>query len=277
MGVSGSGKSVGVGGGGSVGGSVSGGKSVGGSGSGSGSGGGRMISSSMTSLNQNGNNNNGLNNNGMNNSGNNVSGSDNNNWVGNSGNDNENNGNNNNNSNNNNTNNYMNNNNTENYRFRVEVQDTGAGISLSNQKKLFGQYVQFDANKLQKGDGSGSAFSFSIAVSRIRNRLFLRLDFRNAGAVFDFEDLIAQQRRAFVFQVRCGAGHFLFQLAQDLGQREVAAGFADDAFFDLLALQNHVQTFLHGALHALRRDAVRRVVFDLPSAAVFGDLDELLH
>lgn len=39
--------------------------------------------------------------------------------------------------------------------LRVEVVDSGAGISKKNQQKLFGQYVQFDANKLQKGKGSG--------------------------------------------------------------------------------------------------------------------------
>ena len=73
----------------------------------------------------------------------------------------------NNSNNNNNINNYMNNNNTENYRFRVEVQDTGAGISLSNQKKLFGQYVQFDANKLQKGDGSGLGLWISKGIAEL--------------------------------------------------------------------------------------------------------------
>jgi len=38
---------------------------------------------------------------------------------------------------------------------RVSVVDNGCGISLENQKKLFGQYVQFNASTLQKGGGSG--------------------------------------------------------------------------------------------------------------------------
>jgi len=38
---------------------------------------------------------------------------------------------------------------------RVSVMDNGCGISLENQKKLFGQYVQFNASALQKGGGSG--------------------------------------------------------------------------------------------------------------------------
>lgn len=39
--------------------------------------------------------------------------------------------------------------------FRLEVVDSGAGISKQNKKRLFGQYVQFNANALQKGKGSG--------------------------------------------------------------------------------------------------------------------------
>lgn len=39
--------------------------------------------------------------------------------------------------------------------LRFEVKDSGAGISEANLKKLFGQYVQFNANKLQGGNGSG--------------------------------------------------------------------------------------------------------------------------
>jgi len=38
---------------------------------------------------------------------------------------------------------------------RVSVMDNGCGISLENQKQLFGQYVQFNASALQKGGGSG--------------------------------------------------------------------------------------------------------------------------
>ena len=47
---------------------------------------------------------------------------------------------------------------------RVEVRDTGAGISLLNQSKLFGQYVQFKANELQKGNGSGLGLWISKAI-----------------------------------------------------------------------------------------------------------------
>ena len=42
--------------------------------------------------------------------------------------------------------------------IRISVSDSsdsGAGISADNQKKMFGQYVQFNAAQLQKGKGSG--------------------------------------------------------------------------------------------------------------------------
>jgi len=35
--------------------------------------------------------------------------------------------------------------------LRVEVTDTGAGIALENQKNVFGEFTQFDRNKLQGG------------------------------------------------------------------------------------------------------------------------------
>ena len=37
----------------------------------------------------------------------------------------------------------------------VSVQDTGAGLSAANLGKLFGEGVQFNANGLQGGGGSG--------------------------------------------------------------------------------------------------------------------------
>ena len=51
--------------------------------------------------------------------------------------------------------------------LRLEVRDTGAGISASNQKKLFGQYVQFNANKLQQGNGSGLGLWISKGITEL--------------------------------------------------------------------------------------------------------------
>jgi len=35
--------------------------------------------------------------------------------------------------------------------LRVEVTDNGAGIALENQKKVFGEFTQFNKNELQGG------------------------------------------------------------------------------------------------------------------------------
>lgn len=49
--------------------------------------------------------------------------------------------------------------------FVVEVIDSGAGISLENQKKLFNSVVQFHANAQQAGGGSGLGLWISMSYS----------------------------------------------------------------------------------------------------------------
>lgn len=51
--------------------------------------------------------------------------------------------------------------------LRIEVKDSGAGISEENQKKLFGQYVQFNAGKLQQGNGSGLGLWISKGITEL--------------------------------------------------------------------------------------------------------------
>lgn len=38
---------------------------------------------------------------------------------------------------------------------RINVRDSGAGITEEDQQRLFKEIVQFDADKLQQGKGSG--------------------------------------------------------------------------------------------------------------------------
>lgn len=51
---------------------------------------------------------------------------------------------------------------------RFSVKDTGAGISKQNMKKLFGQYVQFNAGQLQKGKGSGLGLWITKSKCRVQ-------------------------------------------------------------------------------------------------------------
>lgn len=50
---------------------------------------------------------------------------------------------------------------------RIAVTDTGPGISKQNLHKLFGQYVQFNPSKLQKGGGSGLGLWISKSKSHL--------------------------------------------------------------------------------------------------------------
>eukprot|EP01038_Epipyxis_sp_PR26KG_P008029 gene8029-10878_t len=47
---------------------------------------------------------------------------------------------------------------------RVQVKDSGHGLTKENVSLLFGQYVQFDANKLQGGNGSGLGLWISKSI-----------------------------------------------------------------------------------------------------------------
>ena len=55
----------------------------------------------------------------------------------------------------------------QNNYLRIEVKDSGAGISIENQKRLFGQYVQFNAGKLQHGNGSGLGLFISKGITEL--------------------------------------------------------------------------------------------------------------
>jgi signal transduction histidine kinase len=48
--------------------------------------------------------------------------------------------------------------------LRVEVTDTGAGIDIENQKNVFGEFSQFDRNKLQ---GGGTLLQFNAFSIRL--------------------------------------------------------------------------------------------------------------
>lgn len=54
-----------------------------------------------------------------------------------------------------------------NQMLRIEVIDSGVGISEIDQSRLFGQYVQFNANKLQKGSGSGLGLWISKGITEL--------------------------------------------------------------------------------------------------------------
>lgn len=72
--------------------------------------------------------------------------------------------------------------------IRVSVTDSGAGISEENQKKLFGQYVQFKADELQQGKGSGLGLWISKKIIELHGGLIgAWSDGEEKGCTFFFE------------------------------------------------------------------------------------------
>lgn len=89
------------------------------------------------------------------------------------------------------------------YRLRISVRDSGPGISAENQKKLFQQYVQIDAKKLQGGKGSGLGLWLSRAIMDMHGgHMGVMSDGEGMGSTFFVEidcfraceDLIQQSR-----------------------------------------------------------------------------------
>jgi len=71
---------------------------------------------------------------------------------------------------------------------RVSVVDNGCGISAENQKRLFGQYVQFDASALQKGGGSGLGLWISKSLVELHGGLIgVKSEGVGRGSTFFFE------------------------------------------------------------------------------------------
>lgn len=70
----------------------------------------------------------------------------------------------------------------DNEMVKISVKDTGPGISAANQKKLFGQYVQFNAAQLQQGKGSG----LGLWISKSKLLFFYTNCFQNISSFFIF-------------------------------------------------------------------------------------------
>eukprot|EP01038_Epipyxis_sp_PR26KG_P006124 gene6124-8442_t len=72
--------------------------------------------------------------------------------------------------------------------LRISVTDSGHGISKENQRKLFGQYVQFNAAKLQQGKGSGLGLWISKNIMDLHHgRIAAYSDGEGKGSTFFLE------------------------------------------------------------------------------------------
>lgn len=69
--------------------------------------------------------------------------------------------------------------------IRLSVTDTGVGISKEDQRRLFREIVQFDAAKLQKGQGSGLGLWISSRIVRLHGgKIGVMSEGNNTGSTF---------------------------------------------------------------------------------------------
>jgi signal transduction histidine kinase len=73
-------------------------------------------------------------------------------------------------------------------RLIVEVSDSGAGISIENQKRLFVEIIQFSPEKLQEGGGSGLGLWITSRILNLhRGTIKVHSEGEKKGSLFTFE------------------------------------------------------------------------------------------
>ncbi len=72
--------------------------------------------------------------------------------------------------------------------LRIEVEDTGAGIAKENLPRLFREIVQFDANKLQAGKGTGLGMFITRDIVELHGgRVGVKSDGVGQGSLFSVD------------------------------------------------------------------------------------------
>ena len=80
---------------------------------------------------------------------------------------------------------------------RVEVQDTGAGMTREQREKLFKEVVQFNAKELQNGQGSGLGLFLSQKIVDMHNgKIGVDLEWDGSGSKFYVELPISDQQES---------------------------------------------------------------------------------
>lgn len=126
---------------------------------------------------------------------------------------------------------------------RFAVSDSGCGISATNLPKLFGQYVQFDAAKLQGGKGSGLGLWLSKSIVEMHGgKIGAESEGEGKGCTFWFElpcvlseaDRIAQRNHRATFVRKS------FSVTSRSGPQSITVKTVDDC--ELVDLEHDEQT-----------------------------------
>lgn len=79
-------------------------------------------------------------------------------------------------------------------KVRVEVRDTGAGMTKEDRRKLFNEIVQFNPQALQNGQGSGLGLYLSRRIVDMhQGRVGVDLEWEGIGSVFFVEFPLVEQ------------------------------------------------------------------------------------
>ena len=71
---------------------------------------------------------------------------------------------------------------------RLEVQDTGPGMTREQRKKLFNEVVQFNPKELQNGQGSGLGLFLSRKIVEMhRGNIGVDMEWEGTGSIFFLE------------------------------------------------------------------------------------------
>lgn len=73
-------------------------------------------------------------------------------------------------------------------RIRLEIQDTGPGMTVEQRKKLFNEIIQFNPKELQNGQGSGLGLYISQKIIDMHNgSIGVNLEWDGKGSIFFLE------------------------------------------------------------------------------------------
>ena len=140
----------------------------------------------------------------------------------------------------------------------IQVTDTGAGISLENQKLLFTKIVQFDPEKLQAGGGSGFGLYMAKGIVDLHNGM-MKVDSEGEGKGSTFTLQVPMVRKS---ETLLNGNPVVFPIPQKL--------LADD----IISLQSHPSSLKNqvGSMKSTKGNSQKEIIQNIENTTRnFGD------